>query len=211
MYEESRIGFDIVIISIFNKKLRVVLKKREKPPFKELLELPGGLLTKDETIESCMERKLKDFFLHNIYFKQLYTFTEPKRDSRSRTISVSFIAIVDYDKALKIRKPDYFSNDSDCWYPVNRILKTKLAFDHLDILKKAISNISHNFNKELASQFLPSKFPLNKLQEIFSIILNKHFDNRNFRKMALKKYVHPTNEFQTKVGHRPAKLYRIIN
>jgi hypothetical protein len=44
---------------------------------------------------------------------------------------------------------------------------------------------------------------------VWETILEKKYDNRNFRKKALKSYVIPIDEFEMKVGHRPAKLYRM--
>jgi 8-oxo-dGTP diphosphatase len=209
-YEKSMIGIDAVILSIFSGKLRVILNLREKEPFSGLLELPGGLLAKDETSEECLKRKLSEFFNHDVYFKQFNTFTNPQRDPRSRVVSIGFLAVVNYDKALKIRRPDYFAKDQNCWHPVNRILKSNtLSFDHKDILQKAVDDLRINCDYLFASKFLPEKFPLNKLQEVLEILLVKKFDNRNFRKQALKKYVINTNELEYDVTHRPAKLFII--
>lgn len=209
-YEKSMIGIDAVILSIFKGKLRVILNLREKEPFSGLLELPGGLLARNETSEECLKRKLSEFFNHDVYFKQFNTFTNPKRDPRSRVVSIGFLAIVDYDKAVKIRKPDYFAKDQNCWHPVNRILKSNiLSFDHKDILQRAVDDLKINCNYLLASNFLPEKFPLNKLQEVLEILSARKLDNRNFRKQALKKYVIDINELESDVTHRPARLFKI--
>ena len=56
---------------------------------------------------------------------------------------------------------------------------------------------------------MPKFFPLNKLQEIYEIIEEKEYDNRNFRKkMISSNIVEETDQLEENVSHRPAKLFR---
>ena len=57
-------------------------------------------------------------------------------------------------------------------------------------------------------ELLPEKFSLTQLQNIYEVILSTELDKRNFRKkIARMKYLIPTDEKQTGVAHKPARLY----
>ena len=194
--EESFIAVDPVILTIKNGKLLVYLQKRDEKPNLNFLELPGGLLRKNESAQDTLKRKLSVVVSQEVYFSQFHTFTQPKRDPRQRVVSIGYIALI----------PPHFVQDQTNWYEVAEI--TKLAFDHFAILTRAITYLRAQLNGIIAKQFLPEKFPLNQLQEVYEIILNEQFDNRNFRrKMIQSKVVIETEELTQGVSHRPAKLF----
>lgn len=197
-YEESKIGVDPVIFTIKDNKLKVFLKEREKEPFTGKKELPGGLLLPTETAEETLKRKLSELLdIEEIYFKQFFTFTNPTRDPRSRVISISFIALINQEKI----------NDQSHWFDYEEI--QDLAFDHLNIIKTAREYLKKNVDPEIIKQFIPELFPLNRLQEVYEIIEEKEYDNRNFRKkMISSEIVEETQERETNVSHRPAKLFK---
>jgi len=204
MYEKARIGIDPVIFTIHENKLKVLLRKREKEPFKKKYELFGGLIEKNENAKSALKRKLKEVLDTNkFFFKQFHTFTNPKRDPRMRTISIGYVALIEKSNVKNF-------ND---WFDINKIsqttnhpLQTKLAFDHENIIRKATIFLKENLDF-FAKHLLPDKFPLNMLQSIYEIILEEKFDNRNFRKQMINSFVKETEEYEKKVSHRPAKLY----
>lgn len=196
-YEQLRTAVDPVIFTIKNQKLLVYLNTREKEPHKNLAELPGGLLLIDETAEETLRRKLKDIIGDNVFFQQFYTFTDPKRDIRYRTISIGFIALVSQDKITDLKN----------FHPVDNL--PRLAFDHKEIIEKAIGYLKQNLNGQLIKQFMPAYFPLNDLQAVYEVIEQKKFDNRNFRKKILgSEMVKKIKKIQKNVAHRPASLYQ---
>jgi len=200
--ELSRISFDAVIFTIIDKKLKVFLKKREKEPFKNKKELLGGLLQKNETVEECLNRKLKEIIkTEKIFFQQFFTFTNPKRDLRKRTISIGFIALINSNKIKEL---------SNNWYEYNKL--NDLAFDHKEIINSARKYLQKNISSLIVKEFMPELFPLNQLQEAYELIENKNYDNRNFRKRIINsKIVKETNKIEKNVSHRPAKLFKFVN
>ena len=104
---------DLLIFGISNKKnmnirelskknLSVILVKRDKEPFKDMLVLPGGYVNSDETSEEAAKRILKkETGLSNIELYLSSINDEVNRDPRHRTISVSYIALVDVEKINK--------------------------------------------------------------------------------------------------------------
>ncbi len=205
MYEKARIGVDPVIFTISENKLKVLLQLREKDPFKGKYELPGGLIEVNENAKDVLKRKLKELLdTDKFFFKQFHTFTNPKRDPRIRTISISYITLVG-EKNIK---------DLKNWVDIDEITdqnfksKISLGFDHREIINKAYEYLKENLNSEIVKHFLPEKFPLNDLQAIHEVILKKTFDNRNFRKQMINSgIVKETKELEKDVSHRPAKLY----
>ena len=197
-YTIAQVAVDPVIFTIKDKKLKVFLQIREKEPFKDKKELPGGLLLQNETAEETLNRKLKEILGYSeLFFNQFYTFTEPNRDPRSRTISIGFITLIN---------PEKIKNFKD-WYDYNAL--KDIAFDHPKIIQKAREFIKKQANHSLLKHIVPSKFPLNKLQEVYETIEEKKYDNRNFRKKILSlEILEETKQKEQSVSHRPAKLFK---
>ncbi len=197
-YENANIAINAVIFAIKDQKLMVCLQTREKDPYKKCLELPGGLLHPKETAEETLVRKLKDFTeIKNQSLQQFYTFTSPKRDPRTRTISIGFIALISYEKILNPK--DFYSTDS----------LSKLAFDHQKIINRAVEFLKENIDNQFISQLMPKVFPLNDIQMVYEIVEGKKLDNRNFRKKILNSgIIKKAKTIQKNVNHRPASLYQ---
>lgn len=82
-----------------NKYFRILLVKRDKEPFKNMYVLPGGFVSETESSEVASKRILKkETNIDNIYLSKLKVFDDINRDPRSRTISSSYIALIDKNK-----------------------------------------------------------------------------------------------------------------
>ena len=102
------------IRELSKKNLSVILVKRDKEPFKDLLVLPGGYVNNDETSEEAAKRILKkETGLSNIELYLSSVNDEVNRDPRHRTISVSYIALVD------VQKINNELNENSKWYDIN--------------------------------------------------------------------------------------------
>jgi ADP-ribose pyrophosphatase YjhB (NUDIX family) len=110
-FEKLSMTADILLLSVSdeeqdnyrkatNKKMSILLIKRDTFPFKDKWCLPGGFLNPlKETLEECAIRVLfNETNLKDIYLEQLYTFDSLNRDPRMRVVSSSFIALVDKNK-----------------------------------------------------------------------------------------------------------------
>ncbi len=197
MYEKSWVAVDAAIFTINKGKLKIVLHDREKEPYKSKKELPGGLILKNETAEDTLKRKLKNLVGNEkIFFTQFHTFTEITRDPRERAVSIGYIALINNIKSKELN-----------WHEVQDL--PKLAFDHNKMIKKAQEYLKENISALIVRQFLPEKFPLNKLQEAYELIEEIKYDNRNFRKQMINSgIVEETKEMEKDVSHRPARLYK---
>ena len=110
-FKQLSMTADILIVSVseeYNdnyrknneKKMSILLVKRNDYPYKDKWCLPGGFVNPEtETLEECAKRVLKtETNLSNIYIEQLYTFDSLERDPRCRVVSTSYIALIDKNR-----------------------------------------------------------------------------------------------------------------
>ena len=207
LIQDIKIAVDAVVFGYSSQKnLSVLLIKRGVEPFKNTWALPGGLVLDDESLETAVQRELKEETGVTIdYLEQLYTFGNPKRDPRNRVISVSYFALV---------KPHHFKIQADTdaadvqWFPINQL--PKLAFDHSHILETAKQRLKSKLTYQpIGFDLLNKEFPFSDLEHLYTSILEKDIDRRNFRKKILSfDILEETNKISQKGSGRPAKLFR---
>ncbi|HEX9005154.1 MAG TPA: NUDIX domain-containing protein [Blastocatellia bacterium] len=207
-YPRPSVTVDLVIFTIADNDLKVLLIRRAAEPFKDRWALPGGFVEIDESLETAAARELQEEAgVTDVYLEQLYTFGEPQRDPRGRTISVAYFALTDA-AGQRIRAA---SDATDAqWHSVfSSRLKAKLAFDHKQILEYAVWRLRNKIEwTTVGYELLPKKFTLSELQRVYEIILQKPVDKRNFRKKILSQgQIRELNETRSDGAHRPAKLY----
>lgn len=150
-FKQLSMTTDILIISVFEehtgnyrknseKKMSILLVKRDDYPYKDKWCLPGGFINPDtETLEECAKRILKnETNLSNIYIEQLYTFDNPKRDPRCRVISSSYIALIDKNSLTDKINPNASWFDVEL-YDNTENLTTVVLNNGKDTIKFSIS------------------------------------------------------------------------
>ena len=81
---------DVLIAKDHNSKILLVRPKSD--PFKGMLLIPGGFIYEGETAENAMTREAKDeTSLVVELIALLGVYSDPQRDPRMHTISVTFI------------------------------------------------------------------------------------------------------------------------
>lgn len=105
-YDRPSVTTDIVAFKIRSEvgdtyrhnsknKLSVLMVKRGEYPYKDMWALPGGFLRKDETVEECAFREVKEEANVNpISLMPIGIFSNPNRDPRGRIISNAFLSII---------------------------------------------------------------------------------------------------------------------
>ena len=206
-YEHPRpaVTVDLVIFTIAENDLKVLLIRRAQEPFKNKWALPGGFVELDESLEEAAAREMEEEVgVKDVYLEQLYTFGDPKRDPRGRTISVAYFALVDASRQ-NIHAADDAAEAQ--WHSVFK--PPRLAFDHRKILDYAVWRLRNKIEwTTVGYELLPKKFTLSELQRVYEIILQKPVDKRNFRKRLLAQgEIRELNETRSDGAHRPARLY----
>lgn len=185
----------------------VLLVKRKYPPHKGDWVIPGGFVKEDESLEKAVERELfEETGVRINYLEQLYTFGNPKRDNRGRVISVAYFGLVKSSQFEKL----IASTDAEeaKWIDIKEI--PKLAFDHNDILQVAIERLRGKVvYQPIGFELLDKKFPFSDLENLYSILLDRSIDRRNFKKkiMSLGIIDKLDEKAELKTAGRPGNLY----
>ena len=125
---------DFLISKDDNSKIHLVRRKND--PFKGMLSIPGGLMSQGETAEDAMIREAREetsLVVEPIAILGVYS--DPQRDPRMHTVSVTFITRV-------VQGNEYARDDASALEWINiedeldRVIQSKqIAFDHSIILK----------------------------------------------------------------------------
>ena len=152
-YERLSLTTDILVLSVSSndnanyrktddKKMSVLLVKRDTYPFKDKWCLPGGFVGYNEELDDAPKRILKqETNLDNIYLEQLYTYGGVKRDPRMRVISTSYMSLIDKNRLLE------HINDKASWFDI--VLHEEKNDVVTIVLDNNIETISFKIKKEL--------------------------------------------------------------
>ena len=206
-YPHPAVTTEVVLFTIRNRRLQLLLIRRGGEPFKGRWALPGGFLEIDEDLEQGAMRELEEETgISGVYLEQLRTYGRPGRDPRERVISVAYYAL-----APSERLQPHAASDADAaaWFPIGDL--PTLAFDHDEIIHAAHDRLVAKLDySTIAFQFMPQRFALSELQDVYEILLDSELDKRNFRKWALAlEQIEETGEQRRRGNHRPARLYRL--
>ncbi len=224
------ISVDCVIFGFKNNKLNVLLWQAEPELLKKFLSskeecdqiedlfnnnpalatnsywgLIGTHLPLDEDLDGYAKKILNiSTGIDDVYLKQFKTFGSVIRVPNNRVLTVAYYALINPDyHDLKLSP---FAKAVK-WYEIDKL--PKVIFDTKEIISNALKKLRDEVHYHpVGFHLLPDKFTLTELQTLYEIILDKKLDTRNFRKKILNmKLLVDTNEKQTNVAHRAAKLF----
>ena len=206
-YPRPALTVDCVVFGYeASTSLKVLLIRRNLPPFMGDWALPGGFVQIEESVTAAAARELKEETgVADVFLEQLYTFGDLNRDPRERVVSVAYYALISLQRHRLRASTD--ASDAQ-WFDLSDL--PSLGFDHAEILNCAINRLRGKIRYEpIGFELLPETFTLSQLQRLYEQILQKDLDKRNFRKKLLKMNVLiDTGEKETGVSHRAAHLYR---
>ncbi len=225
------ISVDCVIFGFLNEKLHVLLwqaepellenfltTKQELEEIKILFErnpalgnsqeywgLIGTHLPTEEDLDGYAKKILQiTTGLNDVYLKQVRTFGATRRVPHYRVLTVAYYALINPDyhdlklsplaKAVK-------------WFEIDNL--PEVIFDAREVIDSSLKKLRDEVKYHpVGFHLLPEKFTLTQLQTLYEVILDEKLDTRNFRKKVLNMgLLIDTNEKQTNVAHRAAKLY----
>lgn len=204
-YEQPGVTVDLVILTVNEGRLKALLIKRADPPFAGYWSIPGGFLRKGESLEEAARRVMEEKTgVNEVYLEQLYTFGEPERDPRARIITVTYFALIPWQK---LHQPGSRKVSDVAWFYVKEA--PELAFDHNEILNFAVSRLRSKAGySSIVYGLMPEHFRLSELQKMYEAIMDRQFDKRNFRKHILATgLLEATGKKEIQGAHRPAMLY----
>ncbi len=201
-----KLTVDAAVFGYEEGNISVLLIRRKYDPFKGQWAIPGGFVQDNESLEDAVERELyEETGIKINYLEQLYSFGKPDRDPRGRVVSISYFGLV---------RPNTFkiiaSTDAEevAWFSIHEL--PKLAFDHKEILKIAIERLQGKITYEpIGFELLDKKFPFSDLEKLYTTLLGRDIDRRNFRKKIMGLNVlDELDEKVSKGSGRPANLFR---
>lgn len=209
--QDIKVTVDAIVFG-YNQEngISVLLIKRKINPYINEWALPGGFVHNHETLEQAVERELQEEAGISInYLEQLFTFGKPDRDPRRRIISISYFGLVkSADFSL------FASSDASeaAWFNIYEL--PELAFDHKDIVDKAIRRLRAKITYEpIGFELLDKKFLFSDLEQLYMKLLGHEIDRRNFKRkvMSLGLVVELEEKAPVVNAGRPGKLYSFDN
>jgi 8-oxo-dGTP diphosphatase len=205
-YEKPGVTVDVLFFTIKDGKLQVLLIKRAAWPFQGYWALPGGFVGMDEDLDEAAAREIyEECGVKNLFLEQLFTFGEPKRDPRTRVITVAYYALAPSEEIKKVQIDEVKEAK---YFPIDSL--PKLAFDHKKIIEVGFERLKNKIGySSIVFGLLPKVFSLSDVQGIYETIYGKSIDKRNFRKWMISTgLLVSTGKKKSGQAHRPALLYK---
>ncbi|MFN8258541.1 MAG: NUDIX domain-containing protein [Bacteroidales bacterium] len=221
----QQVSIDCVIFGFHGHQLKVLLPKLKG--LENKWTLPGGYIMQNEAIDSAAQRILKERTgLKDIYLEQFSVFGNTERNtyetmkkflenngsipgpnhwSAKRFISIGYYALVDFTNVKPT--PSYFDEFCD-WYEIKKL--PDLAFDHAEIIDKALSYLQQSLDYKLVGlHLMPEEFTMKELQVLYETILDKPLRRDNFqRKMLSLNILERLDKKYTGAANKAPYLYR---
>jgi 8-oxo-dGTP diphosphatase len=205
--QDIKIAVDAIVFGYTNHQLNVLLIKQKFGLMKDKWALVGGFVLNDETLTQAVERELQEEAGITVnYLEQLYTFGDDiSRDPRFRVISVAYFALINSTQLELVADTDA---EEAKWFPINEL--PELAFDHQKIVDFAYQRLQSKLSYQpIGFDLLPKEFLFSDLETLYSSILNRTIDRRNFRKKILSfGILEETKNISKNNTGRPAKYFK---
>jgi 8-oxo-dGTP diphosphatase len=190
-FPRPSVTVDIAAFSVIDADLRVLLVRRGEHPFKGAWALPGGFVRvgdgrrdQGEDLDAAAARELEEetgLTVADVYLEQLRAFGRAGRDPRMRVITVAYYALIRPDLVPLVRA----GGDAAVaeWVTVARIEPANLAFDHHEIVQRAVATIADGLDSsDVASSLVPKTFTIPELRHVHAVLTGKPQDPGNFRR-----------------------------
>jgi 8-oxo-dGTP diphosphatase len=198
------VAVDTVLFAINQGRLQTYLVELRYGPGRGRWAFPGGLVQVNELLDDAARRELYESTgLRGTYLEQLFTFGDPSRDPRAHVVSVAYMALIPDARAVKRPGEKYTTGQ---WYDVTNL--PELAFDHALMGAYALKRLKSKLEyTNIAQALLPREFTFAEFEELYSTILGRPLDRRNFRRRILAMGILRTLPHTRRGPHRPAALY----
>ncbi len=218
------VSIDCVIFGFHDEQIKVLLINFKHT---DIWALPGGYIRMEEDMDQAASRILRErTSVENIFLEQFYAFGQRERVCRDlqqrifdalgiplspsawisrRFVSVGYYALVDFSKVIP--NPDQHLEICS-WFGFDEL--PVLAFDHSDIVRKALATLRVQLDHNLLGlNLLPDTFTMAELQSLYETILGKKLLRANFqRKMLGLEILERVEKRFSGRAHKAPYLYR---
>lgn len=190
-----------------NQLKTLVLKRNQEPHFGEWA-LPGELLQTDEELLEAAYQVIDGHTAYRPRFvRQTETYGALDRHPQGRVATVAFVGLIESGQHQLRVNQSVFSEL--VWVNINEA--PSLSFDHNTILNDAFTSLKKWCrNVFFQVHFLPEKFTILDLHQVYTYFSGHQMDKSNFRRKMLSFDVfQPVEEYQEGLPHRPAQYYQV--
>lgn len=202
---------DVALFTIDEGQLKVLLTRRGNAPFKGHWSLPGGVL--DPDVDNCLLATAHRVMSEKVglqlpHMEEVCSASGNYRDPRGWSISMAYLALLPMDQvhAIKGKKVDAIQ------WTDTRTLGHALAFDHSDLLEKAVGQLQSKVGANvLPLHMLPEKFTLTQLQRTIEAVTGVPVEKSAFRRRLKEQHANDIEEVKGEFERgvqRPAQLWR---
>ena len=205
-YPRPMVTVDMLLWRYREEKVEILLIRRDRPPFESQWALPGGFIRMDETLLESAKRELsEETGIKDVDLFSLTIAGNPERDPRGRTITALFTGFFT-EPLVEVRAGDD-AREAE-WFRVDRL--PRLAFDHAQLIRKAINELAHRLYWQLwILMFFPSKIVLSDLKKIGRFFWNKVNGSENILKVA--EYLNLVRQDRSNSWKRTASNLQIVS
>lgn len=220
----AQISVDCVIFGFHDNELKILLSKF---PELDLWALQGGFVGQTEDVDMAARRVLEERTgVKDIFLQQFHVFGKANRPTaeflklgfvdthlnfddfpflKQRIISIGYYSLVDFFKVIP--KANLFY-DYCQWYDILNL--PPLAFDHAEIIEKALTALRKSLDYELIGfNLMYDSFTMNELQKLYETILGETLSRNNFQRKILEMDILERLEKKFTGGaHKAPYLYR---
>ena len=203
-HARPKVAVDTVVFARSDGGVRCYLIPVKGGPLKDRWAFPGGLVRVGEMLDDAARRQLHSFTgLEEVYLEQLFTFGDPSRDPNSHVVSVAYMALIPDASAVRSMHHDAPTGQ---WFEVSAL--PPLAYDHGLMAEYALRRLKAKLEyTNIAYSLLPEEFTFAELEELYTVILNRPIDRRNFRRRIMAMGILKKGRGTRRGAHRPASLY----
>lgn len=216
-YERPSVAVDVVCFATEGSNMKVLLVRRPDFPYKGCWALPGGFVSKDNTMpETALHVLKRETGVSANYLEISGIYSNPERDPRGWIISNTYCVLVNYEECNieakedvgEARWVDLTLKDSQIKLPVDDV---DLAFDHEMIIRDAFEKIRKEakYNPVFAAKCLHEEFTVAELREANEAILGQNIVKNTFHRNVAGYLEDTSKTVATK--RRNAKVYRVKN
>jgi 8-oxo-dGTP diphosphatase len=221
-FPRPSVTVDIAAFSVIDAELRVLVVRRGEHPFKGEWALPGGFVRvgdghrdQGEDLDAAAARELAEETAldpSDVYLEQLAAFGRAGRDPRMRIITVAYYALIRPDLVPLVKGGGDAA--SAAWLAVDALRPAQLAFDHHEIVRRAVARIAERIgSSSIAASLVPATFTVPELRHVHAILTGKPQDPGNFRRRferLIEDRVIAKAPGKRLTASKPATVYRFV-
>lgn len=186
-YFRSAFSVSCVIFGLEKGRMKVLLVKRMREPYKNMYSLPAELVYPNDSIEERADSIIEKVTgTPRFYKKQIRAFADAARHPLGRVVSIGYYSFVNIPDCTLFTSDD--EHNAAEWVDMKTI--PELAFDHNEIVEAAKRRLISKMSTQLTGfELLPPQFTLKQVQEMYEAVLGHELDKRNFRRKVLAQEV----------------------